>query len=154
MSQPRFNEHRYYRYPKGRIAAVLNDDRNLEEALAHLPEANVNLADVNVLSGSEGMQLLDRKGARRGLLSRLLRIAQLTAYEGTALDNHEQALRNGHYIIYVPVKGEQQTQSVTDILRRSGGHYLCNSSLDRRRTQVLNNTTISGPLGCCTPPIR
>jgi hypothetical protein len=39
MSQPRFNEDRYYRYPKGRIAAVLNDERNLEEALAHLPEA-------------------------------------------------------------------------------------------------------------------
>src|SRR4051812_12246830 len=122
--QPRFNEERYYRYPKGRIAAVLDHDRNLEEALAHLPEANVTLPDVNVLSGFEGMQLLDRKGARRGLRSRLLRIAQLTAYEGTALDNHEQALRNGHYIIYVPVKGEQQTQSVIDILRRSGGRYL------------------------------
>ena len=122
--QPRFNEERYYRYPKGRIAVVLNEDRNLEEALAHLPEANVNLADVNVLSGPEGMRLLDRRGRRRGLRSRLLRIAQLTAYEGTALDNHEQALRNGNCIIYVPVKGEQQTQSVIDILRRSGGHYL------------------------------
>ena len=122
--QPRFNEERYYRYPKGRIAVVLNEDRNLEEALAHLPEANVNLADVNVLSGPEGMRLLDRHGRRRGLRSRLLRIAQLTAYEGTALENHEQALRNGHYIIYVPVKDEQQTQSVIDILRRSGGHDL------------------------------
>jgi hypothetical protein len=122
--RPHINEDRYYRYPKGRIAAVLNEDRNLEEALEHLPEANVNLENVNVLSGFEGMQLLDRKGARRGLRSRLLRIAQLTAYEGIALDNHEQALRNGHYIIYVPVKGEKQTQSVTDILRRSGGHYL------------------------------
>jgi len=65
MSQPRFNEDRYYRYPKGRIAAVINDDRNLEEALAHLPEANVNLPEVNVLPGPEGMRLLDRKGARR-----------------------------------------------------------------------------------------
>jgi hypothetical protein len=122
--QPRFNEDRYYRYPKGRIAAVLDEDRNLEEAVKHLPEAKVNLADVNVLSGFEGMQLLDRKGARRGLRSRLVRFAQLTAYEGTALDNHERALRNGHYIIYVPVKGEQQTQSVIETLRRSGGHYL------------------------------
>jgi hypothetical protein len=69
--QPRFNEERYYRYPKGRIAVVLNEDRNLEEALAHLPEANVNLADVNVLSGPEGMRLLDRHGRRRGLRSRL-----------------------------------------------------------------------------------
>ena len=122
--QPRFNEDRYYRYPKNRIAAVLNDDRGLDEALRHRPQANVNLADVNVLSGPEGMRLLDRRGVRRGLRSRLLRIAQLTAYEGTALDNHEQALRKGNYVIYVPVKGEEQTGNVVDILRRSGGHYL------------------------------
>ena len=84
MSQPRFKEDRYYRYPKGRKAAFPNDNRNLDEAVKHLPEAGVNLADVDVLSGFAGMQLLDRKGARRGLRSRLLRIAQLTAYEGTA----------------------------------------------------------------------
>jgi hypothetical protein len=122
--QPRFNEDRYYRYPKNRIAAVLNDDRSLDEALKHLPQAKVNLSDVNVLSGPEGMRLLDRRGVRRGLRSRILRIAQLTAYEGTALDNHEQALRKGQHIIYVPVKGEEQTQSVVDVLRRAGGHYL------------------------------
>jgi trans-aconitate methyltransferase len=52
--QPRFNEDRYYRYPKNRIAATLNDEQSLDEALKHLPQANVNVADVNVLSGSEG----------------------------------------------------------------------------------------------------
>ena len=122
--QPRFNEDRYYRYPKNRIAATLNDEQSLDEALKHLPQANVNVADVNVLSGSEGIRLLDRRGVRRGLRSRLLRIAQLTAYEGTALDNHEEALRKGNYIIYVPVKGEAQIRGVVDVLRRSGGHYL------------------------------
>jgi hypothetical protein len=122
--QPRFNEDRYYRYPKNRIAAILNDDRSLDEAVKHLPQANVNLGDVNVLSGPEGIRLLDRRGVRRGLRSRLLRIAQQTAYEGTALDNHERALRNGQYIIYVPVKGEEQIQDVIDALRRAGGHYL------------------------------
>jgi hypothetical protein len=99
--------------------------------LKHLPQANVNIADVNVLSGPEGMRLLDRRGVRRGLRSRLLRIAQLTAYERTALDNHEQALRKGNYIIYVPVKGEAQIRGVVDVLRRSGGHYLLRFHLDR-----------------------
>jgi hypothetical protein len=122
--QPRFNEDRYYRYPKNRIAAILNDDGSLDEALKHLPQANVELRDVNVLSGPEGIRLLDRRGVRRGLRSRLLRIAQLTAYEGTALNNHEQALRSGHYIIYVPVKGEEQIRGVVDILRGARGHYL------------------------------
>jgi hypothetical protein len=99
MSQrPRFNEESYYRYPKNRIAAILDDERSLDEVVEHLPQANVKLGDVNVLTGPEGMRLLDRRGVRRGLRSRL-RIAQLTAYEGTALDNHEQALRSGRYII-------------------------------------------------------
>jgi hypothetical protein len=129
--QPRFNEDRYCRYPKNRIAATLNDDQSLDEALKHLPQANVNVADVNVLSGPEGMRLLDRRGVRRGLRSRLLRIAQLTAYERTALDNHEQALRKGSYIIYVPVKGEAQIRGVVDVLRRCGGHYLLRFHLDR-----------------------
>ena len=43
----------------------------------------------------KGCSSSDRKGARRGLRSRLLRIAQLTAYEGAALDNHEQARATG-----------------------------------------------------------
>jgi len=125
MSQkPRFNEERFYRYPKGRIAAIIDNERSLNEALEHLPQANVNLSDVNVLSGSEGIRLLDRRGVRRGLRSRLLRLAQLTVYEGVALHTHEQALRDGNYVIYVPVKGEDQVRNVVDILRRAGGHYL------------------------------
>jgi hypothetical protein len=83
----------------------------------------VKLANVNVLTGPEGIRLLDRRGVRRGLRSRLLRIAQLAAYEGVALDTHEQALREGHHIIYVPVRGEEQIHSVVDVLRRSGGRY-------------------------------
>jgi hypothetical protein len=125
MSQePRFNEERFYRYPMGRIAAIIDNERGLNEALQHLPSANVNLSDVNVLSGQEGIRLLDRRGVRRGLRSRLLRLAQLTVYEGIALDTHEQALRSGHYVIYVPVSGEEQVRNVVDILRRAGGHYL------------------------------
>jgi hypothetical protein len=125
MSQePLFNEDRFYRYPMGRIAAIINDDRGLNEALKHLPQAGVDLADVNVLSGPEGIRLLDRRGVRRGLRSRLLRLLQLTVYEGVALETHEQALRNGHYIIYVPVRGEEQVRNAVDILRHAGGHYL------------------------------
>jgi hypothetical protein len=125
MSQePQRNERRFYRYPSKRIAAIIDDDQSLDKALHDLAEGDVNLGDVNVLTGPEGVRLLDRRGVRRGLPSRLLRIAQLTAYEGTALDVHEHALKEGHHIIYVPARGDQQIQKVVDILRRAGGHYL------------------------------
>lgn len=122
--EPRRNETRFYRYPRGRVVAIVDDDRGLNEALTNLPRASVDLTNVNVLSGPEGIRLLDRRGARRGLRSRLLRIAQLTAYEGAALDAHEQALQAGHHIIYVPVRDEAQLGSVVDVLRRAGARYL------------------------------
>jgi hypothetical protein len=121
---PRRNEPRLYHYPMGRVAAIINDDRRLDQAFEGLLQANVKLADVNVLTGAEGIRLLDRRGVRRGLRSRLLRIAQLTAYEGVALDTHEQALREGHHIIYVPVRDDEQILSAVDVLRHAGGHYL------------------------------
>jgi hypothetical protein len=125
MSQEvRRNEPRFYRYPMKRIAAIINEDQSLERALHDLAEAGVKLKDVNVLTGPEGVRLLDRRGVRRGLRSRLLRVAQSTAYERTVLDVHERALKEGHHIIYVPARGDDQIQKVVDILRRAGGHYL------------------------------
>jgi hypothetical protein len=99
----------------------------------------VKVADVNVLTGPEGIRLLDRHGARRGLRSRLLRIAQLPAYEGVALDTHEQALREGHHIIYIPVRGEEQIQSGQCSASRRRSLPSALPPVERRGTEVLSN---------------
>ncbi len=122
--QPRRNEARFYRYPMRRIVAIIDGDANLKTALDALQQAGVDVTKVNVLSGPEGARLLDRTGARHGLGARLLRLAQLGAYEGNALQNHERALNAGQNVIYVPVRGENQRSRVVDILRAAGGHYL------------------------------
>ena len=84
--------------------------------------AGVDLAKVNVLSGPEGARLLDRTGTDHGLRARLLRLVQRGAYEGDALEIHERALNNGHHVLFIPVRTEEQLARVTDVLRTAGGH--------------------------------
>jgi hypothetical protein len=123
MSEPRRNEKRFYRYPMRRVVAIIDDDAGVKAALDALPGAGVDVAKVNVLSGPEGARLLDRKGSGHGIGARLLRLAQLGAYEGNALRAHERALDDGHHVVFVPVRGDDQRSRVLGILRAAGGYY-------------------------------
>jgi hypothetical protein len=121
---PRRNEDRFYRYPRNRIVAILPDDAHLESALGKLEPLGVNVADVNVLSGADGARLLDRTGAGHGLRARLLRTFQRGAYEVDSLRVHEQALRAGEHVIYIPVRGKDQARKVAATVGDAGGRYV------------------------------
>jgi hypothetical protein len=120
----RRNENRFYRYPRKRVVAVVDDDRQLQAALRDLSNRVVDLPDIDVLSGPEGARLLDRSGAGHGLRARLLRLLQWGAYESDALSAHERALNDGHHVVYVPVRDEKAARQVAEILSGAGAHYL------------------------------
>jgi hypothetical protein len=122
--QPHRNEERFYRYPMKRVAAIIDDGQHLSDALRHLEEAGVDMSGVHVLSGPDGARLLDSSGRRSGLYARILRLLQRTAYEGETLSRHEQALKSGGNVIYVPVGSEDERARVVRVLRNAGGHYL------------------------------
>ncbi len=48
---PRRNERRFYRYPMGRMVAIIADEPHLDAALSDLRRAGVDPAGVIVLSG-------------------------------------------------------------------------------------------------------
>jgi hypothetical protein len=122
--QPRRNEDRFYRYPKRRVVAVIDDGARLDAAVRDLAGAGVDSDGINVLSGPDGARLLDRSGSDHGLRARLLRLVQGGAYESDALRVHEQALKDGHHVIYVPVRDQRDRAKVVGILRAAGGRYL------------------------------
>jgi hypothetical protein len=122
--QPVRNEKRFYRYPMRRVAAIINDEAELQAALDGLRQIGMDVAKVNVLSGPEGARLLDRTGTANGLFARLLRSMQWGAYEGNALRNHERVLDEGHHVVFVPVRGKEQRSQVADVLHAAGGYYL------------------------------
>jgi hypothetical protein len=122
--QPRRNEKRFYRYPKHRVVAIIDDGAQLDAAVHDLDRAGIDVAGVNVLSGPDGAHLLDRSGADHGLRARLLRLVQGGAYESDALHAHEQALNDGHHVIYVPIRGPNDRTKTAETLRTAGGRYL------------------------------
>ena len=107
-----------------RVAAILDDADDTRTALDALERAGVDVSKVNLLTGQQGARVLDRTGRRHGWCARLLRLLQRGAYEGDALQAHEQALEDGRNVIYVPVQGNEESYRVIEILRAAGGHYL------------------------------
>jgi hypothetical protein len=123
-ARPRHNEDRFYRYPTRRVVAVVDETAQLDAALHALEAGGVDVSGVNVLSGAEGLRLLDRKGVGHGLRSRLVRLLQRGAYEMDALRDHERALKDGHHLIYVPVRSRAEADKVTGLLHGAGGYYV------------------------------
>ena len=122
--QPHRNEPMSYRYPMQRLVAVLDDETAVDGALQQLGRTGIDLSTVHVLSGREGAALLDRRGEGHGLRARLLRLLQWTSAENDTLDVHDQALRDGGHVLYVPVRGEDRKEQVAEALRAAGGHHL------------------------------
>lgn len=122
--QPHRNEPMSYRYPMQRLVAVLDDDAAVDGALQELGRTGIDLSTVHLLSGREGAALLDRHGEGHGLKARLLRLLQWTSAEDDMLDVHDQALRDGGHVLYVPVRGEDREEQVAAGLRAAGGHHL------------------------------
>jgi hypothetical protein len=122
-SKPQRNEDRFYRYPTHRVAAVVDDDAQLDAALAALAAEGLDVAGVNVLSGADGVRLLDRAGARHGPRSRLVRLLQHGAAEMEVLKDHERALKEGHRVVYVPARNPDEADRIARIVREAGGYY-------------------------------
>ena len=115
----------FYRYPMNRVAAIFDD---LAEATAVLPEleqAGFDLHGLNVLSGRQGVRLLDLEGAGQGLWARALRALQRGGgFEGETLRIHDSALRSDQAIVFVPVRNDDEEQSAAGILHRCGGRSM------------------------------
>jgi len=121
----RLNASKFYRYPMNRVAAIFDDLDNVTAALPQLQQAGFDLVGVNVLSGQEGVRLLDVQGSGRGRWARALRVLQRGgAYEGETLRIHDSALRNGAAIVYVPVRNDGEERSAVGILRGCGGRSM------------------------------
>lgn len=116
MDNPKINEERFYLYPMKRVAAVLDDEERCSATCRDLQQAGFDLSDVNVLTGSEGQQLL-KKGRSHGPLGRFVRWLQHWGYERTTLAMHYKALDQGKWLIFIPVRDKKEAVRAIRILR-------------------------------------
>ena len=124
-STPGFNVNQFYRYPTNRVAAIFDDLAEVTAVLPELEQAGFDLNGLNVLSGRQGVRLLDLEGAGQGLWARALRALQRGGgFEGETLRIHDSALRSDQAIVFVPVRNDDQEQNAARILHRCGGRSI------------------------------
>jgi len=120
-----FNVNQFYRYPMNRVAAIFDDFAGVTTVLPQLELAGFDLRGMNVLSGREGVRLLDLEGAGLGLWARALRALQRGGgFEGETLRIHDSALRNDQAIVFVPVQNDREERHAARILHRCGGRSI------------------------------
>lgn len=124
-STPGFNVNQFYRYPMNRVAAIFDDLAGVTAVLPELEQAGFDLNGLHVLSGRQGVRLLDLEGAGQGLWARALRALQRGGgFEGETLRIHDSALRNDQAIVFVPVRNDSEEQNAARILHQCGGRSI------------------------------
>ena len=109
----------------GRLFAVLDTPERAEAAREALVAAGVEPAAIETFQGAETAAAFDSTGERRGLLGRLYRIVEFTwADQAPDFAWYEAAIREGHVVMSVRVKGQRHVAHAARIIEELGGHFI------------------------------
>jgi hypothetical protein len=113
-------------YPRELVVGLLGDEENLQQALAALKEAGFGSDRYDVLQGEQDADSLDLSGDAHGLRGHLIRALQtLSSYDLEHARRHAEHLRAGHYVVAVPVGGDEDAkQQAAEALRAAGGEFI------------------------------
>ena len=110
---------------RGRLLAVVDSDRELASIRSALEDAGIEPAAIEVLTGDEGAAAFDSSGGRHGPGARILRTVQFALMDQMPdFAYYEAAARQGRSVISIRTKGEDQTRTAVEILRRGGAHFI------------------------------
>lgn len=107
-----------------RVMAVIDDAGKAQAAVDTLERAGVAEHELAALSGAEGIREIDADGIRGGSLKRVLRALQRVTTEGDHLRHYEAELAQGHLVVDVTVHGRQKRETVVQVLRSCGAHFI------------------------------
>jgi len=110
----------------GRLLAVFDtpDEANAAiEAIAAI--TGVDRARIERFDQPEDAPAFDASGRRRGWLGRLYRIVEFSwADQAPDFAWYEAAVREGHVVISIPVRGQESVRRVAAVLIDHGAHFL------------------------------
>lgn len=104
-------------YPTNRLISIFNDWASLTRAVNVLATAGINLADIEVLHGVDGVDRLGSVGLRR------LRLPELGP-ERTLLCAYRDALGQGRYLLVLRQPGPLPASLIQQALTTNGGHAI------------------------------
>jgi hypothetical protein len=107
-----------------RVMAVIDDAKKAHAAVETLERAGVPEHELAALSGTEGVREIDAHGVHGGGVKHALRALQRLTVEGDHLRHYEAELAQGHLVVDVAVHGRQKRDTVVQILRSHGAHFI------------------------------
>ena len=111
-------------FPYQTVVGVVDDPDELEAAVRALLSNGFEEAEVHVLCGARGIEQIDAKGERKGLLARLFRIVDALGEERAHTARHVKELESGHFLIVVDAHDEDAKTRARDALATHGGHFI------------------------------
>ena len=113
----------FLRYPTNKLIGVVATPEELQATITELNKAGFEENEIDVLCGKEGADRLDVSGKYHGLLARLYRyVGRLGDIESKNLQEYEQELLNGDYVLAIQVPDEDKRMQVLNVIKSHGGH--------------------------------
>lgn len=111
--------------PRNALYGVFDDLLAVRDLSQRLLEAGFGEAQVQVLTGEEGVRDLDPDGRHHGLMARLLRALQSITDERAHVEHYVGELLRGRYVVAVSAPGGPQAlEQLCAIFKGCGGHYI------------------------------
>ena len=108
----------------GRLFAVLDSPAEVDAARTALVAAGVEPGAIETYEGTDA-SAFDPSGERRGVLGRFYRIIEFTwADQAPDFAWYEAAVREGHVVMSVRVRGQRHVAHVARIIEDHGGHFI------------------------------
>jgi hypothetical protein len=109
----------------GRLFAVLDSPEAVAAARDALVAAGLDPEVIETFQGADGAAAFDSSGARRGWLGRLFRIVEFSwADQAPDFAWYEAAVREGHVVMSVRVRGQRRVAHAARIIEDHGGHFI------------------------------
>jgi hypothetical protein len=112
----------FLRYPTNKLLGVVNTTEELQTTIAELNAAGFCEKEIDVLCGKEGAERLDVSGRHHGLLARLYRFIGTLGDESKNLEEYEQELASGHFLLALHAADEDKRTRALEIIKSHGGH--------------------------------
>jgi hypothetical protein len=111
-------------FPRNSLVGVIGDIDELEQAVNELNQQGIADDEITVLQGPGGIETIDMKGKRHGLLGRVFRALDRLGDEHDETVTHVEALRNGRMVLVVHVEGDEARDRALQIFRRHHGEHV------------------------------
>jgi hypothetical protein len=111
-------------FPYNSVVGIVNDVDDVHALIEDLTAAGFEEGDLAVLSGAQGMEVIDAKGQRHGLLGRIFRALDTMGSEHDETQLHMSALRDGHIVVAVSLKDDADKGRVAELFRKHRGHEI------------------------------